>query len=58
MNKLEEYQQYFISFEKELKEFIYLIVVHKEETEDIVQETYVKTFKKISSFQEKSSFKT
>ncbi len=48
----------FVSFEAELKSFIYRMVTHKQETEDIFQDTFIKSFDKIESFKAKSSFKT
>ncbi|MTI31391.1 RNA polymerase sigma factor [Xanthovirga aplysinae] len=58
MGKSERYKQEFIKFQGELKSFIYRIVTHREEAEDIAQDTYLKAFKNLNSFQEKSSFKT
>ncbi len=58
MNTTHKYQNEFISFREELRSFIYRIVTHKQETEDIVQETYLKAFKSIDSFKADSSFKT
>lgn len=58
MTKTEKYQQEFIRFQKELKSFIYRIIPHKQEAEDIAQETYIKAFKNLDAFREKSSFKT
>lgn len=58
MTKLEQFQKEFIGFQNELKSFIYRIVTHKQETEDLVQETYIKAFDHLDSFEEKSSFKT
>ncbi len=58
MIKTEKYQQEFVQFKNELKSFIYRVVNHRQEAEDIAQDTYVKAFKNLNSFQEKSSFKT
>ena len=58
MTKTEKYQQEFIQFSNELKSFIYRVVNHRQEAEDIAQDTYVKAFKNLNSFQERSSFKT
>lgn len=58
MDQIEKYQQDFITFQEELKSFIYRLVTHRQETEDISQETYFRAFKNIDSFKEKSSFKT
>tara|TARA_R110002096_G_C14604034_1_gene722908 strand:+ start:78 stop:872 length:795 start_codon:yes stop_codon:yes gene_type:complete len=58
MTKLELLQNEFVDFQNELKSFIYRLVTHRQEAEDLVQETFIKTFQKIDSFKEKSSFKT
>ena len=58
MSKTEQYQQEFIQFQSELKSFIYRLVTHRQEAEDLVQETYLKAFKNIGSFRGKSTFKT
>ena len=58
MDSNESFQNEFIAFNDELKSFIYRLVTHRQEAEDIAQETYVKVFKNISSFKQKSSFKT
>jgi len=58
MTKTEKYQQEFIQFRNELRSFIYRLVPHRQEAEDFAQETYIKAFKNLNSFQEKSSFKT
>lgn len=58
MDKKEKYQQEFITFQSELKSFIYRLVTQRQESEDIAQETYIKAFKNLNSFKEKSSFKT
>lgn len=58
MSTIEEYQQQFIDFQSELKSFVYRITAHKQEAEDLVQETYIRVFKNIDSFKRKSTFKT
>ncbi len=59
MNNSERvYQNEFIAFQKELNSFLYRIVTHRQEAEDLVQETYIKAFAKLDSFQQKSTFKT
>lgn len=58
MTNLESYQQQFISFQKELNSFIFRLVANREDTEDIAQETYIKAFKNIQTFQGNASFKT
>ena len=51
------FQQEYLGFEAELRSFIYRIVAHRQEMEDITQETYLKAFDKIESFKGLSSFK-
>ena len=58
MEEQKNLQDAFIGFQEELKSFIYRLVTHRQETEDIVQEVYIKAFKNIDSFKGKSSFKT
>ena len=50
MTKTEKLQNKFITFQNELKSFIYRIVTHRQEAEDLAQETFIKTFKKLDSF--------
>jgi len=58
MTEIKEYQNEFIQFQNQLNSFIYRIVVHKQEAEDLSQETYIRAFKKIDSFEGRSTFKT
>ncbi len=53
-----KYDQGFIKFRDQLLSFVYRIVNHREEAEDIVQETYMKAVKKLDQFDHKSSHKT
>lgn len=48
----------FIGFKNELTSFIFRLLTNRQDTEDVVQDTYIKVFEKSDSFQEKSSFKT
>lgn len=52
------FQDEFVGFQKELRSFVYRLITHRQETEDIVQDTYLKAFKNIESFKGQSSFKT
>ncbi len=54
----DKYQQEFISFQKDLKSFIYRLVTDFKDAEDIAQDTYIKTFKSLYTFKGQSSFKT
>lgn len=58
MSQNSNYQSEFISFQDELRSYLYRIVTHRQEAEDLAQETYIKAFKKIDSFEGRSSFKT
>lgn len=59
MNKsVKNYQEEFIAFQDALKSFLYRLVTHRQEAEDLAQETYIKAFQKLDSFNQKSSFKT
>ncbi len=55
---VEAYKKEFTEFQNELNSYIYRLVTHRQEAEDLVQDTYIKAFDRIDSFQEKSSFKT
>lgn len=57
MSDLENYRVEFVSFQNELRSFIYRLVTHRQETEDIAQEVYLKAFNNINSFRGTSSFK-
>ncbi len=50
--------QEFLSFQNELKSYLYRLVPNKQDMEDIVQETYIKATKNIDSFRGESTFKT
>lgn len=52
------YENAFLSFRNELSSFIFRMVSNRQDTEDIVQDTYIKALAAIDSFQHKSSFKT
>lgn len=48
----------FESFRDQLSSFIYRIVTNKQDTEDIIQDTFIKASDKIDQFSNRSSFKT
>lgn len=56
MNK--DYQSAYLQLEAELKSFVFRLVTNQQDTEDIIQDTYLKIDKNIASFKEESSFKT
>lgn len=57
-NLKKEYEIELIVLKDELSSFIFRLVTNQQDTEDIVQETFLKTLEKIDFFQQKSSFKT
>ncbi len=54
----EQYQTDFLNFKNELSSFIFRLLTNKQDTEDVIQDTYIKVFEKSNTFQGKSSFKT
>ena len=58
MASTEKYQEAFIAFQPELKSYLYRIVTHRQQAEDLAQDTYIRAFQKIDRFEGKSSFKT
>lgn len=52
------YEAEFITFQSDLKSFLYRLVTNQQDTEDLAQETYIKAFRNIGSFKGNSSFKT
>lgn len=55
---MESFEEQYLVFRQELRSFIYRLVAHKQETEDIMQDTFLKAFGNIDSFKGTSSFKT
>lgn len=58
MELSKEYQNDYLSFQDELKSYVYRLVPNKQDMEDIVQETYIKSTKNIEGFRGESTFKT
>ncbi|NNC70432.1 MAG: RNA polymerase sigma factor [Flavobacteriaceae bacterium] len=58
MMSIEEYKEEFTKFHNQLMSYIYRLVTHRQEAEDIAQDTYIKTFQNIDNFKGKSTFKT
>ena len=54
----ENYEAQFLSFRNELSSFVFRLLTNKQNTEDIVQDTYIKAFEKLDSFRKEASFKT
>ena len=53
-----QYRSDFLAFRDELSSFVLRMVTNRQDTEDIVQDTYIRAFDKLDSFQQRSSFKT
>jgi len=53
-----EFDRLFKENQPKLKSFIYRLVTNTHDVEDLSQEIFIKAYKNIHSFQEKSSFKT
>lgn len=58
MKNVQVYEQEFLGFRNELHSFIFRLVTNRQDVEDIAQETYIKAFEKLSTFEERSTFKT
>lgn len=54
----EKFTDDFIRLQPELQSFIYRLLINKQDTEDILQETYIRVHQSISTFKATSSFKT
>lgn len=52
------YHELFLGFQKELNAFIYRVVTDRSDADDLTHDTFVKSFSKISTFNEQSSLKT
>lgn len=55
---IKAFHQVFSAFQGQLKSYLYRLITDRNDVEDIVQETFVKAFDKISTYKEKSSLKT
>ena len=58
MTNENQYQEEFIAFRPQLKSYLFRLSASKEDSEDILQDTFIKAFDKIDSFKGNSSFKT
>lgn len=54
----ENYIEEFLNFKNELASYVFRLVTNRQDTEDIVQDTYLKFNKGINTFKQESSFKT
>jgi RNA polymerase sigma-70 factor (ECF subfamily) len=55
---LKDHIQDFLEFKPELQSFIFRLLTNRKDSEDIVQETYIRVHENIDSFKGDSSFKT
>lgn len=51
-------QSQFLEFRPQLHSYLFRLTTHRQEAEDLLQDTYLKAFAKLDSFKGKSSFKT
>jgi RNA polymerase sigma-70 factor, ECF subfamily len=56
--ELKDFQEEFLALKKDLSSFIFRITGHLQDTEDLLQDTYLRAAKSIHTFQGKSSLKT
>ena len=55
---IKAFHREFSAFQGQLKSYVYRLFADRNDTEDIVQETFVRAYDKIGTFKGKSSFKT
>lgn len=55
---MDSYQLEFVEFRPQLKSYIHRLTTNNQDTEDLLQDTFVKVFDKIESFKGNSTFKT
>ncbi|MEZ5046507.1 MAG: RNA polymerase sigma factor [Chitinophagaceae bacterium] len=58
MNEIEKHKEEFIAFKPQLLSYLYRLTTHKQDAEDLAQDTFVKAFDKIALFNKQSTFKT
>lgn len=58
MNKTDQYQEEFLNFRPQLKSYLFRLTTSKQDCEDLLQDTYIRAFDKLTSFKMQSSFKT
>lgn len=58
MNREEQYGQEFQQFSGQLRSFLFRLTTHRQDAEDLFQDTFLKAFEKLDLFHGKSSFKT
>lgn len=55
---IEAFQQLFAGFQDALRAYLYRLLAHRSDAEDLSHDTFIQAFSKIGSFSEKSSLKT
>jgi len=59
MNRSKEnYVEEFLKFKPELKSFVFRLMANRQDTEDIIHDTFLKMDKGLDTFKGESSFKT
>lgn len=54
----ETFESQFLSFKDELASFLFRLTTNRQDTEDLVQDTFIKSIENLDSFKEDSSIKT
>ena len=52
------FQDLFIGFQTQLKSYLYRLLANRNDAEDIMHDTFIKAFDKLSTFRGESSLKT
>ncbi|MEO1253320.1 MAG: RNA polymerase sigma factor [Bacteroidota bacterium] len=55
---INSFQQLFIEFQDQLKSYLYRLLANRNDAEDILHDTFIRAFDKISSYKGESSLKT
>lgn len=58
MEQIIDIEKEFLSFQNNLKSYLYRLSANKDDTEDLLQDTYIRVKEKFTTFKKKSSFKT
>ena len=58
MNDSKAFETEFLGFQDQLKSYLYRLVSHRQESEDLFQEVFIKAFEKRATFKGNASFKT
>ena len=58
MDEAQKYQEEFLKFRQQLQSYLFRLTASKEDSEDLIHDTFLKVFNKLDSFKKKSSFKT